>query len=338
MPARSAPARVLLAAYRLRGRSGASSSTSRQSSCSPPTGQRCSNTPASRSARVRGSGSTTPCSAQLEPALAVDHHRRCQHQPTAARGEHLGEQHRGRRSRCGCRRTAHRRRPPRRPPPRPGGTPRRRRRSSDATARGVADVDALALPRAASASSPCAAGSIASTATTSWPSSVSAAATRDPMKPAAPVSRTLTAARTAGRHPRAPGSAVHSALLGDLIDGLVHQLLERHQVASRTRRTRPRRAPRPRRRSRVQIGHQSDCRVTHLQFACQHRLRVAGHVHQREALAARTTDSPRASRTAGPGSPPWCRRRPRRAGRSPPPAAIGQYGSANPTWMPPESK
>ena len=31
-----------------------------------------------------------------EPALAVNHHRRCEHQPTAARGEHLREQYSGR--------------------------------------------------------------------------------------------------------------------------------------------------------------------------------------------------------------------------------------------------
>ena len=44
---------------------------------------------------------------------------------------------------------------------------------------------------------PCAAGSSASTATTSCPAARSAASTRDPMKPAAPVTNTLMAARRA---------------------------------------------------------------------------------------------------------------------------------------------
>ena len=82
-----------------------------------------------------------------------------------------------------------------------------------------------------SAPEPCAAGSIASTATTSCP----AVAQRG----VDPGSDEAGRARQQNPHGRSKGSwtpscgrqCVHVRSSGDLLDGLVHELLERHQVA-----------------------------------------------------------------------------------------------------------
>lgn len=138
-------------------------------------------------------------------ALAVDHHRRRQHQPLHAGGEHLRQQNRG---------------PVVVVTPvgrRVGGidsgpttaawwhttsTPDSKGAKASASRTSTRDVSS-----GSSAPGPCAASSMMSAATTSWPSAFSAARTRLPMNPAAPVSRTLMAGRTATRRLRARGSA-----------------------------------------------------------------------------------------------------------------------------------
>ena len=100
------------------------------------------------------------------------------------------------RNRCGCRRRARRRRPPRHPPSRPGDTPGPPRPAAAPAPRRRARRRCR-HPFGSTAFGPCAAGSSRSTPTTSWPAARSAASTRDPMKPAAPVSSTLMAARRA---------------------------------------------------------------------------------------------------------------------------------------------
>ena len=109
------------------------------------------------------------------------------------------------RSRCGCRRTVRLRRRLPHPRPPPGGTPRRHRRER-CDLYGVADVNTPHTLGRQSRIGAVRGGSIASTATTSWSASDSAAATRVPMNPAAPVSSTLTGDRTAARRRRAAGS------------------------------------------------------------------------------------------------------------------------------------
>jgi hypothetical protein len=126
----------------------------------------------------------------LVTTLAVDDHRRRQHQPVHPRGEHLGQKHRGavvvvaavRRGvgRIDAR-TDH------------GGLVAHH---SDASPE-ASLTSTSSTPSGGVAVAPCAAVSIASMATTSWPASVNAPQTLDPMNPAAPVTRTLTAARTA---------------------------------------------------------------------------------------------------------------------------------------------
>ena len=165
-PARSAPARSCWPHTGCAAAAAASSSTSRHCSSSPPSGQRCSNIPASRSARRRGSGSTvsvlagtrigparTPPSTTPAPGGAP---RRRTSAPAAPWW----------RNRCGRRRRARRRRPRRRRPSRPDGTPgphrpaaapaprRRGRRRDD-------------IPCGSNGFGPCAAGSSTSTPTTS---------------------------------------------------------------------------------------------------------------------------------------------------------------------------
>ena len=117
----------------------------------------------------RGGGAWSPCSGQRVAALAVDHHRRGQHQPVDARARASPPAARRCRGRCGA-----------------AYSGRSADRHAGADHRGlVADhVDAVeqvgpggrrrgrragGCPPAASAA-PCAIGSIRSTRTTSWPS------------------------------------------------------------------------------------------------------------------------------------------------------------------------
>ena len=217
-----------------------------------------------------------------EPALAVDHHRRRQHQPLAARGEHLREQHRRRvvvvaavGRRIGG---VH-----------PGAHHRRLvahhvdavEQRSDRT--GVPDVDPLHTLR--------------------WLGAVAVRGGQHRVDGDDVVARVGERGRhprsdEAGRagqqdsHGRSNGNStpscgrqwVHSRSLGDLVDRLVHQLLERHQVALELGEHVDGPHARPGLDAGIDIGHQSDCRVTHLQLTRQHRLGIARHVHQREAL------------------------------------------------------
>ena len=292
--------------------------------------------PASRSSRRRGSGSTGPCIGQCIAALPVHHHRRRQHQTRQPAANISASSTVGRRSRCGCRRPARRRRPRPRRPPRPDGTPRRRRRAA-VPARRRRGRRRGGTPAAVRCIGPCAAGSIASTPTTSWPAAASAAATRVPMNPAAPVSSTLTAARTAARRPRAAGSGCRCARLSTSPIASCTTCLNGTRLRSNSANTSTARTPVAGVDARVQIGHQSDCGVTHFELAGQHRLGISGHVDQREALAReplalgaggepRTLDHHHGAAVDHAGQPA----RPRRS--------VGQYGSAKPTWMPPESK
>ena len=70
----------------------------------------------------------------------------------------------------------------------------------------------------------------------------------------------------------------------NLVDGLVHQLLERHQVLLELSEHLSGGHPRTGLDARVQVGHQCDCGIAHLELPGEDRLRIAGDVHQREAL------------------------------------------------------
>ena len=127
-------------------------------------------------------------------ALAVDDHRRCQHQPSAARGEHLGEQHRG----AVVVVTPVRRRVGRIDP----GPDHRGLMAHHVDAlqqwrqRGrIADIEHLAIGRRFGAGA-VRGGKHRVDGDDVVPRIAQPAPTRAPMKPAAPVSRTLTAGRT----------------------------------------------------------------------------------------------------------------------------------------------
>ena len=84
--------------------------------------------------------------------------------------------------------------------------------------------------------------------------------------------------------PSGPGAVGAGVFDRSLVDGLVHQLLERHQVLLELSEHLSGGHPRTGLDARVQVGHQCDCGIADLEFPGEHRLRIAGHVHQREAL------------------------------------------------------
>ena len=73
---------------------------------------------------------------------------------------------------------------------------------------------------------------------------------------------------------------MHVCSSSTLVDRLVHELLERHQVAFELGEhiNRPHRASAV--DTRIQIGHQSDSRITHFELTGQDRLGISGHVDQ----------------------------------------------------------
>ena len=122
-------------------------------------------------------------------ALAVDDHRRGEHQPADAAGGHRGQQRGGAEVVVGGVRRAGR--PPWCPhrPARPGGRPRRRRRAGRPS-RAASRTSSTCRP-STTGGTRWACGSSASTSTTSWPAASSSRRIAPPMNPAAPVSRTL---------------------------------------------------------------------------------------------------------------------------------------------------
>ena len=309
----------------LRGRIGASSSTRSQPSCRRRAGSADRTRPASRSARASAAaGRPSPCSGS-EAALAVDHHRRGQHQPVGSPPRPSPRAAPRCRGRCGRRRPAGLRRRPRCRPSPPGGTPRRPRPAARDRA-GVADVEPPHVRRAGSAPSPCAASSTRrrrrrrgrrrAARSHPWADEAGGAGHQHPHGSSTAASMPSCArqcgdSRRSGDTDRSPRAAALTA-----------------RCCARTRRTHPPRAPLPRVQPGVEVGHQRDCGVTQLQLAGEHRLGVAGHVHQLDQpCAANHWDSARvenrgpSTTTIAPPSMMSGLRRDRRAQR-------GQYGSA----------